>query len=139
LSARDFIISFKKFVARRGRPELIYSDNGATFQAAAKWLREVRDDERLNNLLTNLSIDWRFNLSCAPWWGGQFERLIGVFKNAFHKSVGSGNLSWTELEEVVLDIEITIDNRPLSYVEDDVELPTLTPNSILHMNLSYMP
>jgi hypothetical protein len=62
-----------------------------------------------------------------------------VFKNAFRKSVGNGNLSWTELEEVVLDIEITINNRPLSYVEDDVELPTLTPNSILHMNPSYMP
>ena len=36
LSARDFIISFKKFVAQRGRPELNYSDNAATFQAAAK-------------------------------------------------------------------------------------------------------
>jgi hypothetical protein len=139
LSAPDFIISFKKFIARRGRPELIYSDNAATFQAAAKWLKEVRDDEKLNNLLANLSIEWRLNLSRAPWWGGQFERLIGVFKNAFRKSVGNGNLSWTELEEVVLDIEITINNRPLSYVEDDVELPILTPNSILHMNSTYIP
>ncbi len=57
LSAPDFIISFKKFIARRGRPELIYSDNAATFQAAAKWLKDVRDDEKLSNLLANLSIE----------------------------------------------------------------------------------
>ena len=44
-----------------------------------------------------------------------------------------------ELKEVVLDIEITINNQPLSYVEDDVELPILTPNSILHMNSTYIP
>ena len=123
LTAAEFVISLKKFIARRGRPELIYSDNAATFQAAAKWINDVREDERLNNLLANLSIEWRFNLSRAPWWGGgggQFERLIGVFKNAFRKSIGNGTLNWTELEEVVLDIEITMNNRPLSYVEDDV-------------------
>ena len=35
LTAPEFIISLKRFIARRGRPELIYSDNAATFQAAA--------------------------------------------------------------------------------------------------------
>ena len=139
LTAPEFIISLKRFIARRGRPELIYSDNAATFQAAAKWVKEVREDEKLNDLLANLSIEWRFNLSRAPWWGGQFERLIGVFKSAFRKSVGNSTLNWTELEEVVLDIENTINNRPLSYVEDDVELPVLTPSSILHINPTYIP
>jgi hypothetical protein len=45
LTAPKFIISQKRFIARRGRPELIYSDNAATFQAAAKWVKEVREDE----------------------------------------------------------------------------------------------
>ena len=139
LSAPEFIISFKKLIARRGRPEIIYSDNASTFKAAAKWIQQVREDEKLNDLLANLAIEWRFNLSRAPWWGGQFERLIGVFKNAFRKSVGNGTLSWTELEEVVLDIEVTMNNRPLNYLEEDVELPVLTPNSILHINPSYLP
>ena len=70
--------------------------------------------------------------------GGQFERLIGVFKNAFRKSIGNWTSNWTELEEVAIDIEITMNNRPLSYVEDDVELPILTPNSIVHMNPTYI-
>ena len=36
-------------IARKGRPEKIYSDNGKTFVAAAKWLRNVMKDERLHN------------------------------------------------------------------------------------------
>ena len=48
-------------------------------------------------------------------------------------------LRWAELEEVVLDVEVALNNRPLGYLEDDVELPVLTPHSMLHMNPSYLP
>ena len=50
--------------------------------------------------------------------GRQFERLVGVMKQAVYKSIGHGNLCWKELEEVLLDVETTINNRPLFYVED---------------------
>ena len=36
-------------------------------------------------------------------------------------------LSWTELCEVVLEVETQLNRRPLSYVKDDVQLPLLTP------------
>lgn len=112
LKAKEFIISLKRFIARRGRPEISYSDNATTFKATEKWIQQVRKDKKLNSHLADLAIEWRFNLSRAPWWGGQFERLIGLFKNAFYKSIGNGILRWTELEEVVLDIEVAINNRP---------------------------
>jgi hypothetical protein len=92
LEAPELITSLKRFIARRGRPKLIYSDNGSTFKAAEKWLRQVQKDERLNDYLANLSIKWQFNLSHAPWWGGQFVRLIGLFKSAFYKTVGNRTL-----------------------------------------------
>ena len=139
LETREFIKSFKRLVARRGRPSRVYSDNGSTFVAAAKWLKKVRKDEELNEFLCNQSISWQFNLSRAPWWGGQFERLIGLMKAAFYKTVGGGLLAWDELSEVLLDVEVTINNRPLSYLEEDVQLPTLTPNSLLFVNSNNMP
>ena len=114
LETNEFIKSFKRLVARRGRPSRVYSDNGSTFVAAAKWLKKVRKDEELNEFLCNQSISWQFNLSRAPWWGGQFERLIGLMKAAFYKTVGGGLLAWDELSEVLLDVEVTINNRPLS-------------------------
>lgn len=139
LETSEFIASLKRFVARRGRPETIYSDNGSTFEAAEKWLLKVQQDERFHEFLSSRAIKWRFNLSRAPWWGGQFECLIGLFKNAFYKTIGNGTLRWSELEEVVLDVKVALNNRPLSYLEEDIQLPVLTPNSMLHINPSYLP
>ena len=130
---------FKKLIARRGRPRVIYSDNGGAFVAANKWLRNLRREEKLMWLLEDHEISWRFNLSRAPWWGGQFERLVAVIKEAFYKSVGGGTLTWTELAEVILDVETQINRRPLTYVEDDVELPLLTPQTFLYQRSTQLP
>ena len=129
-STTEFLQSLKRFIARKGRPEKVFSDNGKTFIAAASWLKRVRNDEKLNDYLAKHGIKWKFNLSRASWWGGQFERLVGVMKQALYKTIGHGNLRWKELEEVLLDVETTVNNRPLSYVEDDVEMPILTPNAM---------
>ena len=139
LETGEFIKSLKRLIARRGRPSKVYSDNGKTFVAAAKWLNKVRKDEKFNDFLAKQSITWQFNLSRAPWWGGQFERLIGLMKAAFYKTVGQGLLTWEELNEVLLDVEVTLNNRPLSYLEEDVQLPTLTPNSFLFLNSNILP
>lgn len=131
-STDEFIRSLKLFIARRGRPQKIYSDNAKTFQAAAKWVKKVVKNEKVHDYLAQHDVKWQFNLSRAPWWGGQFERLIGMTKNAMYKSIGNSNLTWNELVEVLLDIEISMNNRPLCYVEDDVQLPLITPNALIH-------
>ena len=33
---------------------------------------------------------------------------------AFYKSIGRASLVWNELEEVLLDLEVALNNRPLS-------------------------
>ena len=139
LETGEFLTSLKHFIARRGRPSRIYSDNGQTFVAAAKWLKKAQSDEELHAFLSNHSTIWQFNLSRAPWWVVQFERLIGLMKAAFYKTVGQGLLSWGELSDVILDIEVAINNRPLCYVEADVQFPTLTPNTMLFLNSNILP
>ena len=74
------------------------------------------------NFLAKLKIKWHFKLTKAPWCIGQFERMIGLVKQAFNKSVGKGTLTLRELQDVLLDMEVTLNNRPLSYVEEDVQL-----------------
>ena len=46
---------------------------------------------------------------------------------------------WGEVEEVILDVEIAITNRPLRYLEDDVQFRTLTRNSMLLMHPNLLP
>ena len=53
-------------------------------------------DEKLNEFLVNRGIVWQFNLSRAPWWGGQFERIIGLTKQAMYKVIGNARLKLNE-------------------------------------------
>lgn len=114
--AEDFIRSLKRFIAWRGRPKKIYSDNGKSFMAAATWLSKVMKAEQLQNHLAHQGTKFQFNLSRAPWWGGQIERLVGRVKRPLFKGIGQACLFWNELEEVLLDVEVTLNNRPLCYV-----------------------
>ena len=74
----------------------------------------------MNDWLAKQNIQLHFNLSRTPWWDGQFERLIGVMKKSMYKAIGNGYLRWHESEEVFLDVETTLNNRPLGYVKDDI-------------------
>ena len=60
-------------------------------------------------------------------------------KSMFYQTVGQALLAWEELSEVILDIEFTMNNRPLCYVKEDVQLPTLTPNVFLMLNSNVLP
>ena len=51
LETGTFIICLKRFVAGRGRPRVVYSDNGGTFVKASKWLEQLWKDEKLRGLL----------------------------------------------------------------------------------------
>ncbi|XP_068684193.1 uncharacterized protein [Montipora foliosa] len=69
-----------------------------------------------------------FTCSCPVGFGG-----------STCDEVGQGLLTWEELSEVILDIEVAMNNRPLCYVEDDVQLPTLTPNVFLMLTPVFCP
>ena len=49
-----------------------------------------------------------------------------------YKTIGKNNLNWYKLEEVLMDIEITMNNRPLFYVEDDIQMAISIPNKMIH-------
>ena len=137
LETTEFIKRLKCFTARRGRSQRIYSDNGKTFVSASKWIQQVMKDERTYGFLTQQGIEWKFNLSRASWWGGQFERLMGLVKGSLYKSVGN-RIACEERTPRSVKVEIAL-NRPLDYVEDDIELPIPTPSSLLHVQPNTLP
>ena len=47
------------------------------------------------------------------------------------EAIEKAKLTWKELMSVLLDIEITLNNRPLGYIEDDIQTPILTPNLMI--------
>ena len=134
-----FLPTLKRFFARRGQPDKIYSDNFSIFLAASRWLKKAMRSEKVHDYLSSNNIKWQFNVSRAAWWGGQFERMVGLTKQALFKVIGKTTLTWNELVDVLLDVELKLNNRPLSYVEDDVQMPILTPNVMLFGQTNYPP
>ena len=58
----------------------------------------------------------------APWWGGFFERLIGIMKQ-----IGRALLTFDELKDAFMDVETFINNNPLTYMGEEAEQQVLTP------------
>ena len=58
--------------------------------------------------------------------------MVGLTKRVLHKRLGRAKLSFKRLKEILIDVEVILNNRPLGYVEDNIQLPVLTPNMIIH-------
>ena len=125
LTATEFIKSFKRLILRRDKHKIVYSDN----TKIAKWLANISKYQKLNDFFSSETILWKFNVAEVPWRDGQFERLIGIIKAILYRTIGKVQLTWTELEEILLDIEIVLNNRPLTNIEEETDYPILTPNS----------
>lgn len=131
LSVSSFLRCLKRFVARRGLPRKLISDNGKTFKGAAKILRIIMGHPEVHEYLSNVGVDWLFNVERAPWWGGMFERMIGSAKKCLRKTVGRSKLAYDELNTAVIEIEMILNSRPLTYLTtDDIEEP-LTPSHLI--------
>ena len=61
----------------------------------------------------------------------EFEDLIVLTINTMYKSIGSSMLTWSKFQEVLLDIELSLNNLLLIYVEGIVQLLVLTPNTLI--------
>ena len=83
------------------------------------------------NSLAADKINWRLNLSRAPWWGGFFERLVDTMKRSLAKAIGGSILRFAELEEALLDIECVMNNHPLCYQGEEFDTPVITPNILI--------
>ena len=131
MTTEAFIRCFKWFVARRGIPRVIISDNSKTFKAADKVIAEILNCPEIEEFFAGVRVKWNFNLEKAPWWGGFFERLVKSTKRCLKKIIGTTRLSYEELQTVLVEVEAILNSRPLTYVtSEDLEEP-LTPSHLL--------
>lgn len=76
LTTAVFIVTLRRFISRRGRPRMIYSDNGTNFVGANRELKEIYQFVRaevgsdIGNILTSENIEWKFIPPYTPHMGG---------------------------------------------------------------------
>lgn len=127
LATAAFLEVFRRFIARRGRPKIVYSDNGRNFVGAQNFLKEV-DWRKVERNGVSQQIQWKFNPPHAPWWGGWWERLIGLVKRLLRRMLGRACLSYEEMVTMLCDCEAIVNARPITYLSDAAaEFAPLTP------------
>ena len=132
LSVETFLQALRRFAARRSLPRILISDNASTFQAAAKDLEELIGSDQMSESLCVLGVQWKFIPKRAPWYGGFWERLIGLTKMTLRKVLGKAFVTLPMLQTLIVEIEAVLNDRPLTHVSSDLSDPEpLTPSHLI--------
>ncbi|XP_055589771.1 uncharacterized protein LOC129741962 [Uranotaenia lowii] len=135
LSTQSCVMAIRRFIARRGSPATIYTDNGTNFLGANNLLKDQIKNahEGCASVFTNAQTRWYFNPPATPHMGGPWERMVRSVKTAMDAIADHPQHPSDEvLETVVLEAESIVNSRPLTYVPlDAAESEALTPNHFL--------
>lgn len=139
MTTSEFLMALRRFIAHRGKPDSILSDNAAQFKAASKVVGLVWSDivqsQEVQSYVSNERINWSFIVELAPWMGGFYERLVGLVKRALRKSLGRKMLTLIQLQTLLKEVEAVVNSRPLVYLCDDINSNVaLTPGHFLSLN-----
>ncbi|CAG7784684.1 unnamed protein product [Allacma fusca] len=120
LSTEGFIAALRRFVARRGRPSHIFSDNGTNFVSADKELKEIQAiltskefNTAVSRNLQNEEIEWQFNPPSAQHMGGLWESAVKSTKFHLKRVLGGADMTFDELSTALTQIEAALNSRPL--------------------------
>lgn len=135
LDTDSFLNALRRFIARRGEPKQIRSDNGGNFVKGEKDLREaIRqwNQEKIHEFLLQKDIKWIFNPPAGSHHGGVWERCIRTVRKVMKAILNEQRLDDEGLVTLVCEAEAIVNGRPLTKVSDDPRDPeALTPSHLL--------
>lgn len=130
----SFLMALRRFIARRGKPYELLSDQGTNFKGGE---RELNDSfatlqDELQSHLASQQIKFVFNPPGAPHFGGCWEREIRSIKTALRVTIGAQTVTEEVLRTVLVEVEGILNSKPLGYTSSDVADPDpITPNCFL--------
>ena len=89
LGNESLILALRRFLPKHGKAELIISNNFKTFLS-----------EDVKVFLQDVYMQWKFILERSPWWGGFYERLVGIMKSCLKKIMGKALITFGKLRTV---------------------------------------
>ena len=146
MTTDSFINALRRFIGRRGKVQLLRSDQGSNFVGGrnelATALQEL-DNDIIDNFLSSKGCDWikfDMNVPRASHMGGVWERLIRTVRSvlsALLREHGT-QLDDESLRTLMVETEAIVNCRPLT-VENLTESGTpepITPNHLLTLKTS---
>ena len=120
LTAEAFVACLRRFIARCGKPTLIWSDHGSNFIGATclltelfQFLHQQVNKEIISNFCSSQNITWDFIPERAPHFGGLWEATVKSMKRHLSRIAGNVKLTFEQLTTVLSQIEACLNSRPL--------------------------
>ena len=134
MDADTFLMAFRRFVSRRGKPFELLSDCGTNFRAGESELQNAFQamEPDIKQQLAHTQVNFQFNPPSAPHFGGSWECEIKSVKMALYVALGKQPTTETVLHIVLAEVEGILNSKPLGYVSSDLADPDpVTPNMLL--------
>ncbi|MEW8544196.1 MAG: integrase [Candidatus Thiodiazotropha sp.] len=92
MTTHEFLLGFRRFIARHGKPRKMISDNATQFKPASdcidKLLGQILTQNDVVSYASSHDIRWDFIVESAPWMGSFYERLVALVKRSLRKAIG---------------------------------------------------
>ena len=109
-SSESLLLALRRFVVRKGLPSTFVCDNFKAFKA-----------KEIKQYVVKSKINWKFIL----------EKSVHR-KRCLKKVAGKAFLNYDELTTLLIEIEQTLNTRPLIYLSDNNENEAITPSHLLY-------
>lgn len=139
LTTEAFCAALRRFFSRRGKSNLLFSDNATNFVGANNYLRELyalinseSHKQTITKWLGNQEVVWKFIPPRSSHFRGIWEAAVKSFK--FHLiRVTKGTLfTFEQFNTLIIEIEAVLNSRPLTPISQNPEdLTVLTPSHFL--------
>ncbi|XP_044760280.1 uncharacterized protein LOC123317737 [Coccinella septempunctata] len=134
LSTQAFFLCFKRFISRRGRPNMIFSDNGTQFVGSNNELLNFfkSNGDLITLHFSNERITCKFIPPKAPNFGGFWESCIKSTKHHLKRIMGDSQLRYEDFSTILCQIESILNSRPLTPLSSSPDdMSPLTPAHFL--------
>lgn len=134
LTAMGFIAALNRFIARRGKPATILSDNGTCFIGASNELAKFlkNNSEEITSYSATKEIEFKFCPAYSPHFNGLAEGAVKQVKHHLKRVTSMAHLDYEEMVTFLVQVEALLNSRPLTPISSDPsDLTPLTPAHFL--------
>ena len=132
LTSDAMVTALRRFIARRGIPSQIVSDNATNFVGARRDINELEKVVRAG-AQSYSSIEWLFIPPRSPNFGGLGEAAVESIKHHLRRVMGNSILNYEEMTTIFCQIEQVLNNRPLmALTNNPYDIFAITPSMLVN-------
>ena len=132
LTSDAMVAAQRRFIARRGIPSQIVSDNATNFVGARRDLNELEKIVKAE-AQSYSNIEWLFIPPRSPNFGGLWEAAAKSMKHHLRRVMGNSIPNYEEMTTILCQIEQVMNNRPLMALTNNTDdILALTPSMLVN-------